>query len=242
MTCSRLFIPALLLCTDAHAQWLKYREPGVPRLGAGRLRASLLHENLLWIADGQQRVPVVTVCLVTDPNRLIVDAAEALTSKVFAAIRVRVQWHEPPVCKAGASDPVYLTLVTHTPQAHFPGALGIALLPEGSHACVFYDRVLQGHSDDHYVAALLAHAMAHELAHALQGINRHCESGILKAHWSGTDCARMAFFPLMFTPEDALLIHRGLEERHSRLVSSGSAEVPTNRSDEAWGRSESWLP
>jgi hypothetical protein len=58
----------------------------------------------------------------------------------------------------------------------------------------------------------------------------------------GTDCARMAFFPLMFTPEDALLIHRDLEERHSRLVSSGSAGVPTNRSDEIWPRREGWLP
>ena len=108
----------------------------------------------------------------------------------------------------------------------------MALPSEGSHSWVFYDRVLRAGPDDSHVAAVLAHAMAHEIAHLLQGINRHSETGILKAHWSGTDCARMAFFPLMFTPEDALLIHRGSEERHSRLVSNGSAGVPINRSDE----------
>ena len=187
----------------------------------------MLRQNLLWIAGGQQRsVPVVTVCLVTDPNRLIVDAAETLTSKMFAAISVRVQWHEPPVCLGGASDPVYLTLETRTPEGHFPGALGMALPTEGSHAWVFYDRVLRAGLDDNYVAAVLAHAMAHEIAHALEGINRHSETGILKAHWSGTDCARMKVFPLMFTREDAIRIHHGLEERHSSLASSASANFP----------------
>jgi hypothetical protein len=156
-------MPALLVAALACA--------AQPRLSAGRLRAAFRRENLLWIATGQQRsVPVVTVCLVPDPNRLIVGAAKALTSQMFAAIRVRIQWHEPPVCPSGASDPVFLTLVTHTPEAHFPGALGVALLPEGSHAWVFYDRVLEADLDDNYVAALLAHTMAHEIAHVLQGL------------------------------------------------------------------------
>jgi hypothetical protein len=220
-----------------------YASAAQPRHNASQLPASLLRENLLWIAGGQQQSePALTICLVTDPNRLLVDAAEKLASEMFAKIRVRLQWHEPPVCPAGAADPVFLTLVTHTPEAHSPGALGVALPLEGSHAWVFYDRIQRAGRDDTGLTALLAHAMAHEIAHLLQGINRHSESGILKAHWSGTDCARMAFFPLMFTPEDASLIHRGLEERQSRLVSSGSAGVPTNRSDETWGRSESWLP
>jgi hypothetical protein len=130
-----------------------------------------------------------------------------------------------------------LALQTHTPEAQFPGALGVALPREGSHAWVFYDRVLREGPDDSHVAALLAHAMAHEIAHVLQGISRHSESGILKARWSGTDCARMAYFPLMFTREDAILIHSGLEERRSRLVSSGPGAVRINRSYEVWERS-----
>ena len=214
-----------------------------PGLSADQLRGSLFRANLLRITASQQPLePAVTICLVTDPNRPIVGAAEKLTSRMFAAIRVRLQWHEPPVCPAGAADPVFVTLQTRTPEGDFPGALGVALPREGSHAWVFYDRVLRAGPDESHVAALLAHAMAHEIAHVLQGINRHSEGGILKAHWSGTDCARMAYFPLMFTGEDALLIHHGLEERHSRLVSSGSVGVPIGRSDEIWARKEASLP
>jgi hypothetical protein len=155
---------------------------------------------------------------------------------MFAKIRVRLQWHEPPVCPAGAGDPVALMLTSFTPEAYFHGALGVALPLEGTHAWVFYDRVLRASPDDTYLAALLAHVMAHEIAHLLQGIIRHSESGILKARWSGTDCARMASFPLMFTREDAILIHQGLEERRARLISNRPGGVQT------WARSERSLP
>jgi hypothetical protein len=40
MTCPKLMIPALLLCAGAHAQWLNYREPGVPRLKDGKVNLS----------------------------------------------------------------------------------------------------------------------------------------------------------------------------------------------------------
>jgi hypothetical protein len=52
----------------------------------------------------------------------------------------------------------------------------------------------------------------------------------------------MTFCPLMFTGEDALLIHHGLEERHSRPVSSRSAGVLIDRTDEIWARKERSLP
>jgi hypothetical protein len=213
------------------------------RLSAEQFRASSLRGNLLLIAERQQSlVPTVTVCLVSDPNRVIVDAAEVFVNRIFAGIRVKLRWYEPPVCPAGADDPVLVTLETTTPAARHPGALGIALPLEGSHAWVFYDRVLQARGGDNYVAALLGHVMAHEIAHVLQGINRHSESGILKANWSVTDCARMVSIPLMFTREDEILIHRGLEERRTRLVSSGSGGVPANGSDAIGAPREMSLP
>jgi hypothetical protein len=52
----------------------------------------------------------------------------------------------------------------------------------------------------------------------------------------------MASFPLMFTREDAILIHHGLEERRARLISGGSREVQTTRSDEIWTRRERSMP
>ena len=77
---------------------------------------------------------------------------------------------------------------------------------------------------------LLAHVMAHEIAHVLQGIIRHSGSGILKAQWSATDCARMTFFPLMFTSYDAILIHLGIEERRLRRSTNQFGRGPANRS------------
>ena len=70
----------------------------------------------------------------------------------------------------GAADPIFVTFQTRTPEAQFPGALGVALPLQGSHACVFYDRVLRaGPEDSRRVVALLAHVMARD-AHLLQGI------------------------------------------------------------------------
>jgi hypothetical protein len=198
-----------------------------PLLSDDQVHASLLHENLFRIGAGQQRLePAVTICLVTDPNRPIVGTAATLTNQMFAAIRVELRWHEPPLCPAKAARPVFLTFAIHTPEAYFRGALGVALPLEGSHAWVFYDRAQRAARDDIGLTALLAHVMAHEIAHVLQGTIRHSESGILKANWSDTDCARMAYFPLKFTREDEILIHKGLEERRARLTSRGSAGVP----------------
>ncbi len=36
MTCSRLLVPALILCTGAPAQWLNHKDPGIPRLKDGK--------------------------------------------------------------------------------------------------------------------------------------------------------------------------------------------------------------
>jgi hypothetical protein len=213
------------------------------RTSADELRASLFRGNLLWIADVQPRLAsTVTICLVAVPNRLIVSVAETFADQLFASIRVKIQWHGPRVCPANARAPIFLTIQERTPESYFPGALGVALPLEGSHAWVFYDRVLQATPDDKRLSALLAHVMAHEIAHVLQGIIRHSESGILKAHWSETDCARMAFFPLMFTRDDAILIHRGLEDRFARLASNPSPGNPKNRSGSMSPPREQLLP
>jgi hypothetical protein len=192
---------------------------------AQELPSSSLRSNLLRITDGQARAESrVAICLVADPNRPIVHAAETLADQIFSYIRVKIQWHEPPVCPAGTETPIFMMIQTDTPKAYFPRALGVALPFEGSHVWVFYDRVWQTVPDVR-VPALLAHVMVHEIAHVLQGTNRHAESGILKARWSEREIAQMALVPLAFTPADAILIHHGIEERLSRV-----ARGPTNRS------------
>jgi hypothetical protein len=87
--------------------------------GANHYRSSLLQGDS------------VTICLVTNPNRLLVDAATTLANRIFSAIGVTVKWHEPPVCSAGAEDPVFLTLQKRTPEAPSTRLLAGALVQRG---------------------------------------------------------------------------------------------------------------
>jgi predicted Zn-dependent protease len=54
---------------------------------------------------------------------------------------------------------------------------------------------------------LLGHILAHEMGHALQGISRHAETGVMKASWSLHETSRMwSHERLHFTSDDADLI------------------------------------
>ncbi len=218
-------IPVLLLST--------YVCTAPAHLAAGHRTASLRENPRRIAAHNRQLRSVVSICLIidstrrmTDTDKLIIDEAETRSSVMFASIRITLEWHQPPAC---AGDPVFVIMKTNVPHAYLPGALGLALPLEGSHAWVFYDRVRNSAQDDG-ISPLLAHVFSHEIAHVLQGTIRHSESGILEAHWGQEVCARMASFPLMFTPTDAFLIHRGLEERRSRLASNPVAQMPANGS------------
>jgi hypothetical protein len=60
------------------------------------------------------------------------------------------------------------------------------------------------------VSALLAHVMAHEITHLLEGFAGHSETGVMKARWDAGDLRRMAVKPLLFDVEDVYLIQDGL--------------------------------
>ena len=59
--------------------------------------------------------------------------------------------------------------------------LAYALPYEGTHIVILFDRVRK--MQPNYVPAVLAHVLVHEVTHILQGIQRHSESGVMKAHW-----------------------------------------------------------
>jgi hypothetical protein len=58
--------------------------------------------------------------------------------------------------------------------------------------------------------AILAHVVAHELGHILQGTDWHADTGIMKASWRQSDYEDMQRGPLAFTDEDIRLIGRGV--------------------------------
>jgi len=93
---------------------------------------------------------------------------------------------------------------------------------------VFYDRITET------VGAvtlphLLAHVLVHEITHILEGVARHSETGVMKAHWTSEDYRKMGGHHLPFAPEDVELIQLGMKSRLAMKTQTGrlqAAAVP----------------
>ena len=162
----------------------------------------------------------VTVCIEQPPEAAGLPSAEHRASQMFASIGVKLDWRLGHSCPAG--DGIRIGLSMQTAAKDFPGALAYAAPYEGVHVVVFYDRIKRSVSTD-LRAAVLAHVLVHEITHILEGIDRHSESGVMKAHWSEPDYAAMRNKPLPFADEDVQLIDSGLATRGVRLAARNGA-------------------
>jgi hypothetical protein len=127
---------------------------------------------------------------------------------MFASIGISLEWKttEPP---AESSQLPIIMELAYGPENLMPRTLAYARPYEGSHITVFLDRIERME----YPAFVLAHVMVHEITHIVQGIDRHSNTGVMKAHWSGQDHYEMRHRPLPFSEEDVVLIYRGLSAR-----------------------------
>ena len=67
--------------------------------------------------------------------------------------------------------------------------------------------------DTRVVPKVLAHVMVHGTTHILEGLERHSDNGVMKAHWTNEDIASMARKQLSFDPSDLEYIRLGLSRR-----------------------------
>ena len=139
-------------------------------------------------------------------------SALELANKMFDTIGIRLDWRigEPP--RTSSTRSIGIELARGTPSDLLPGALAHARVYEGVHIRVFYDRVERDFAPG-VRAAGLAHVLVHEITHLLQGIDRHSDSGVMKAGWNEQDRLQMRVGTLPFTPQDVLLIHLGVASR-----------------------------
>jgi len=151
----------------------------------------------------------VLVCMNPGANAAPVVRAQGYAQRLFDAAGVRLRW-QGDVRRCGGG--IVVTLAENTPAASHSGALAYALPYEGRHAVVFYDRV-RAAVPPAGVPALLAHVLAHEIVHMLQGAARHSESGLMKERWGYADYVEMQRRPLGIDPHDLRLIERGLNGR-----------------------------
>ena len=159
---------------------------------------------------------VLTVYLDPDPvvpafTRM---AAQSITTSVFARIGIGLDWRMGRPLKH-AEGVIALRFVNACDQALPGDTLAIAFPYEGTRIHLFWDRIaIRSHRE-----ALLGHVMAHEIAHLLQGVARHSEHGIMKAHWSGEDHSAMRMNALVFEDTDVDLIRSGLDNRRLHIGS-----------------------
>jgi len=148
-------------------------------------------------------------------NGFVIAKAETIAAGIFNEIGVGIDWHQPNSCPP---DAIHIDYSDDTPPAFLSASLAYARPYEGIHIVVFFDRIKR-RNPPRLLSVVLGHVMVHEISHILQGVQRHSESGIMKAWWNRNDISEMAFHPLSFTDEDVNLIHKGLEARESRVAS-----------------------
>ena len=188
----------------------------------------------LALAISVQAADRVRVCVNSGANTSssVLVRAEAIASQMFATAGVAIEWHSanPAACRdPGETRTVILDFDSGTPPEVHPGALAYAKPYEAIHIVVLYDRIAKPNGTPNQVSALLAHVMAHEITHLLEGFARHSETGVMKAHWDGGDLRRMEFKPLPFDLEDVYLIQDGLRVSAVGAMPGLSAATPATK-------------
>jgi hypothetical protein len=162
----------------------------------------------------------VTVC-VADASlvpRHTYRAARATATWMFARIGVRIAWLEGRATVGALGSPIVIQLgfAGGSVRNASPGALAYASpFEDAGNIVILWDRirwVARSWTPEH----ILAHALAHEIGHVLQGSTRHSQVGVMKADWEERDLEAMERRPLPFTTTDIDLIKQGLNRRKAR--------------------------
>ncbi len=143
--------------------------------------------------------------------------ATRLADGLFAAAGVRIAWrHGVPATQVLAEErAISVRFGVNTLPSDHPGALAFALPYDGTRVRVFYDRIQQNYPE--HTEVVLAHVLAHELGHILQGIARHSKYGIMKANWDCYDYKAMLRRKMSFAPADVDLLQIGVAHRGAAL-------------------------
>ena len=142
--------------------------------------------------------------------------ASCIANNIFAPVGVKFRFRK----RGGHPDTfllerdVVIDLVDGEAKDFRAGSLGFALPYEGVHATVFYDRVgIFSARKGVPINLMLGYVLAHEITHLLEGINRHSDSGLMKASWTTQDLRGSNLLEL--DGEDRKLIELGLARRET---------------------------
>jgi hypothetical protein len=165
---------------------------------------------------------LISACTQVPSNLTPIYLAKQQASEMFGKAGVTLAWRSWNSCPI---DAIRIIISERTKAADHPGALGYALLPEGTHIVVFWDRI-QASATQRGVAPLLAHVYVHEITHILEGIARHSEAGIMKAHFTSDDIVEMETSPLPFAAIDMNLMRAGIDRRRRATYTNLATAAP----------------
>ena len=142
------------------------------------------------------------------PDPWVVTRGEFIAKEIFAQIGIRLDWGHRAHCPEASGGGIVIHIGQGPPAEVHPGALAYAQLRE-ARIEVLFDRVWTS-VEPLVVPNLLGHVLAHEIAHVLEGVDRHSDGGIMKAHWTSRDYEQMYPRPMQFAPEDVSLIRTAM--------------------------------
>jgi hypothetical protein len=95
---------------------------------------------------------------------------------------------------------------------------------------VLWDRVRRAARGSlQFEGALLAHVMAHEITHFIQGVARHSRAGLMREGWSQSDYTTMRQGMLPFADGDIALLRIGLEWRLAAARRAATKQLRTGQ-------------
>ena len=176
--------------------------------------AALMTTGALKAERANKEMPIVEVSQSgINPDPLLMKGRAAATV-VMQGIGIKLQWRSEQECRR-STNCITISVLSNSLPDDQPGALAYAKVYQGKQIVVFGDRVLDS-IESRRAPILLGHVIAHEIVHVLQGVARHSESGLMKAHWTGRDYGEMTRKPLPVTELDQLLIGNGIALRKER--------------------------
>jgi hypothetical protein len=228
---------------SAVQQYKRPRFPGLALVAALSSPALQAQDPEAW------EVPVYEQHDGSVPN-VTIQRAKLVASEILAKAAVKIIWqfgsptetHDPAPAPCGDSNraPVSISVDFNRPRGlalrsietlayTFPYAKG------GPRIHVLYDHMSPTYRNSPRLSGvLLGYILAHEITHVLQRIDRHSNSGVMKARWTVSDYGSMENATLRLAEEDVLLIRLGLESWRRLECSNTVAPAPTITAHAEW--------
>jgi hypothetical protein len=170
-------------------------------------------------ADNPVKISILVYNFVSVPDATLA-AAEREANRILGLAGAQVDWISCPVQtespSADASDPCRRGWTPQTPGLRIIAGSNKFQTPEYGNTAlpvlitVYYEKIQNRAHRDNSAAelpTLLGCVLAHELGHLLLGNPGHSSSGIMQPQWSATQIRQAQTGHLLFTREQATLIH-----------------------------------